>query len=984
MKLSKIGTLQERENAQGTGGQKEKGSQDRTEENLGEIRISVRKLVEFILRHGDIDNRYHAAADHAMQEGSRVHRMIQRRMGAEYQAEVPLKYVLPAEGYVLVVEGRADGIICHKEQVTVDEIKGTYRELVKLREPLPLHLAQAKCYAYMYGIQQGIAQIGVQLTYCNLFTEEQRHFRQDYTMEQLEEWFRSLLDAYQRWADYIWEWRCVRQASIERLEFPFPYRFGQRELAADVYRTIYHRKKLFLEAPTGVGKTLTTIYPAVCAMGRGMGDKLFYLTAKTITRTVAEDALHILRGKGLRMKSVILTAKEKICFTGEAECNPEHCPYARGHYDRINDAVYALLTSQESFSRERIEAYAKRYQVCPFEMCLDMSLFADMVICDYNYLFDPHVYLKRFFGEGGEGKGTKGNPSQEKNAKTSGSSGNYIFLIDEAHNLLERGREMYSASLRKEQFLKLQREIKQTVVSEMNVTGKKADISGQISFGSEGEMTLVLTNMSQTEGEPSGIVSGGESGEAEEEREEAEEEEDWEDMEADPEGRGAGSGRGSSVLVKQGYADKIAGQLKRCNRELLALKRECGQCRVVESLEEFVQVLMRLHAAMEDYLSEQEETQPAVRETLLDFYFDVSHFLLVYDLMDENYVRYVQPGGDGSFLVKLLCVNPRENLKRCMLRGRSTILFSATFLPIQYYKKLLGGDREDYEVYAQSVFDPAKRALLIASDVTSRYARRSQEEYDKIARYIEEIVKNRHGNYMVFCPSYAFLRTVYEVYVDRFAGEGRVCIIQGESMSESDREEFLAKFREGGEGRNRTDINLSGSTEDMEPDGETCGIEEGMEPGGEICGIEEGMEPGGEPGRMEEREDERILIGFCVLGGIFGEGIDLKRDSLIGAVIVGTGLPLVCEEREILRSCFDEKGEDGFDYSYRYPGMNKVLQAAGRVIRTVDDVGIIALLDERFLQASYRRLFPREWEHYEAVTVETVAKRVERFWDEWL
>lgn len=384
--------------------------------------------------------------------------------------------------------------------------------------------------------------------------------------------------------------------------------------------------------------------------------------------------------------------------------------------------------------------------------------------------------------------------------------------------------------------------------------------------------------------------------------------------------------------MKQGYAEKLVYHLEQCNKEMLAMKRECEGCRLVESIEPFVQKLMRFQAVLEDYLSEQESEQLPVRDLLLDFYFDVGHFFDIYDLLDENYVKYTQLEDDGSFLLKLLCVNPRENLKNCMARGRSTILFSATLLPIQYYKGLLGGDAEDYEVYAQSVFQPSRRALLIAEDVTSKYTRRSEDEYGKIARYIEEIVKNRHGNYMVFCPSYAFLRIVYERYVDNYGGPGRECILQDESMREKEREDFLARFRAGRDGQ----------------------------------------------------EDEGILIGFCVLGGIFSEGIDLKNDSLIGAMIVGTGLPQVSQEKEILKGYFDGKGEDGFGYAYRYPGMNKVLQAAGRVIRTVEDVGIVALLDERFLQLSYRRLFPREWEEYETVTVNTVAKRVERFWNEWL
>lgn len=865
---------------------------------LGEVRISVRGLVEFMLRQGDIDNRRQGTPDNAMQEGSRIHRMIQRRMGAEYQAEVSLRYTFPTKRYILVVEGRADGIIEKTDGVTIDEIKGTYRDLTRMKEPVPVHVAQAKCYAYIYSLQNKLKEIRIRMTYCNIESEDIRYFYEDFTFKQLEEWFLKLIEDYRKWADYTYEWRQIRQASIERLEFPFPYREGQRDLVSYVYQTIYHRKKLFLEAPTGVGKTVSTLFPAVKAMGKGMGERIFYLTAKTVTRTVADDTIELLRQRGLHFKSVTLTAKEKICFMEQPECNPESCPYAKGHYDRINDAIYDMLVSEERFDREKVEEYAIKYQVCPFEFCLDMSLFADGIIGDYNYLFDPHVYLRRFFGDNADH--------------------DYLFLIDEAHNLLERGREMYSASLLKEDFLRLKREIQQTIMSEFEEKKRKKGISGQ--------MTLELTQKSE-------IVT-------EECFETARELDDSCYI------KGAKKGRerrdGSSVLVRRGYGDKLLYCLEKCNKQLLSLKRECETNRLVDEIDEFVNALMRLCSAMSDYLEEQEEVKLSVRESILDFYFEVSHFLDIYERVDENYLKYTQMQENGSFLLRLFCVNPRNNLKECMGRGRSSILFSATFLPIQYYKELLGGDEEDYEVYAKSIFNQEKRMLFIADDVTSKYSRRSEEEYYRIARYIDEIVRERHGNYMVFFPSYSFLQHVYDIYEREFSTQEKKCIIQLNSMSEEEREAFLDCFRGHETGEWSQIIN------------------------------------------MEIEEEDHTLIGFCVLGGIFGEGIDLKNDSLIGAIIVGTGIPQVCFEREIVKNFFDERQENGFDYAYRYPGMNKVLQAAGRVIRTEEDIGIVALLDERFLQTSYRRLFPREWEYYERVSVENVAKRVERFWDSWL
>lgn len=790
-----------------------------------EVRISVRNLVEFLLRSGDIDNRRSGASENAMQEGSRIHRMLQKRMGPEYEPEVFLRYAYDAGPYQIVVEGRADGIITDAEgSVTIDEIKTTYKDVERIKEPVPVHLAQAKVYAAIYGIQKELESVRVRMSYCNVETEELTYFYEENTTEELQEWLEDLIGQYKKWADYEYEWRQERQASIAVLEFPFVYREGQKELVSHVYRTIYHKKKLFIEAPTGVGKTISTVFPSIKSMENGMADKIFYLTAKTITRTVAENTFALLREKGLQFKIVVLTAKEKICFMEEVECNPDHCPYAKGHFNRINDAVYDLLLHSHSFTREVVEEYAKKHRVCPFEFCLDMSLFADGIICDYNYVFDPHVYLRRFFGDGAQG-------------------GSYLFLVDEAHNLLERGREMYSAVLYKEAFLELKKEIRKAV------TGRIRE-----------------------------------------------------------------------------FGPRLERQLDKCNKELLLLKRECEDCRVLTSIDGLVQTLVRLHDSMDEYLDENDDNP--IRKQILDFFFEISHFLDIYERVDDNYVNYSQLNEDGSFFVKLFCVNPALNLRECMERGRSTVLFSATLLPIQYYKRLLGGEPEDYEVYARSVFNPEKKGLYLGRDVTTKYSRRSEEEFFNIARYIHEIVKNRHGNYMVFFPSHAVLSRVYDCYIDTFADENTECAVQEEYMDEAAREVFLSRF--------------------------------------------------------EAPAEDVHLIGFCVMGGIFGEGIDLKHDSLIGVIVVGTGIPQICHERELLKGFFDAQGESGFDYAYRFPGMNKVLQAAGRVIRTAEDVGIVALLDERFLQYTYQRLFPREWEKYDVVSIDTVSKRITRFWDEWL
>lgn len=775
------------------------------------IRISVRSLVEFILREGDIDNRVSGSMEKdAMLLGGKIHRKIQSRMGTNYTAEVPLKIQMPCDGFVLQIEGRADGVLKDDGKVLIDEIKGILRSLEHLEAPVPVHLAQAKCYAYIYAVQNSLKCIDVQMTYCQMETEEIRRFCQEFEFQELQTWFQDLVTQYEKWAKFEIEWRNVRNDSIRQIEFPFPYREGQRDLVVSVYRTILRKKKLFIQAPTGVGKTMATVFPAVRAVGEGLGEKIFYLTAKTITRTVAEQAFSLLKEKGLLYKTITLTAKEKICFCEEAECNPDACPYAKGHFDRVNDAVFDLITHSGDWSREVLEEQAKKHMVCPFEMSLDVSNWADAVICDYNYAFDPQAHLKRFFSESGKGE--------------------YLFLIDEAHNLVERGREMYSASLYKEDLL----EVRKLVKAE------------------------------------------------------------------DP---------------------KLAKGLSECNQQFLELKRECEHYQILKSVSHIALKLMNVLSKLEDYLEECKDAEKKKR--VLDFYFAVRSFLNIHDIMDENYVIFSEMMEDGRFQIKLFCVNPAVNLQNYLEQGNSTIFFSATLLPVHYYKKLLSVEKDDYAVYAHSSFPQENKFLFIGTDVSTRYTRRGESTYQRFARYIAVMAEQKKGNYMAFFPSYRFLEEVHTCFLECVDHEvDSIC--QVSYMDEEQREEFLEEF---------------------------------------------------------EQEREKSLVAFCVMGGIFSEGIDLTDDKLIGAVIAGTGLPQVCTEREILKQYFNAADMDGFDYTYLYPGMNKVLQSAGRVIRTESDRGVILLLDDRFRAMRYREVFPREWQQYQLGSVKNLEQEIRTFWE---
>lgn len=778
------------------------------------IKISVRNLVEFILRSGNLDNRRTSAADReAMQKGSRIHRKLQKQMKASYKAEVPLKWEEEYSDFIIEIEGRADGIINDEEACVIDEIKGVYRDLYFLEEPVPVHKAQAMCYAYFYASQKKISKIEVQMTYCHLETEEIKRFREEFSFSYLKKWFEDLLSEYYKWANFQYQRRIERRSSMEGLEFPYPYRKGQKELVSGVYHTMRTEKQLFIQAPTGIGKTMAAIFPAVRAVGEGHGDKIFYLTAKTITRTVAEEAFSILKEKGLSYKTISITAKEKLCLCEETDCNPEKCPYAEGHFDRVNAAVFEILNEKDTYLREDLLEQAEKHRVCPYEMCLDISSWVDAVICDYNYVFDPNVYLRRFFGDG--------------------VKGDYLFLIDEAHNLVERGRKMYSAVLCKEDFLE------------------------------------------------------------------------------------------TAKIVKE-HSAKLYKILKKCNRLMLEYKRECDECTVMENIAGLSLQLMNLLGEMENFLEKEHEEK--VQKAVLEFSFSVRHFLNMYDIADENYVIYSHYDDEQRFLITLYCVNPKRNLQECLNKGRGAVFFSGTFLPLPYYRSLFSERRDDYAICASSPFLRENLKLLVACDVSSKYTRRGVSEYEKMAEYIYELAAGKQGNYMVFFPSYRMLEDIYEIF--RNKTEERQfevsCILQSSNMTEQEREEFLEAFQE---------------------------------------------------------NSAKTLIGFCVMGGIFSEGIDLTGERLIGAAIVGTGLPQVGCEREILKNYYDEKAQNGFAYAYRYPGMNKVLQAAGRVIRTKEDRGVVLLLDERFLQREYLELFPQEWQSYERCTVGNAGQKIRAFWD---
>lgn len=781
-------------------------------------RVSVRKLVEFILRSGDI-REYSGGirGTEAMHNGTKIHKILQRKKGASYMPEVALTAAKDVEydglSVCIQVYGRADGIIKSGNEVTVNEIKSMVRDVTTFDAADSMHIAQAKCYGAMYALENDVDAVNIQITYCQMETMLMNEFEETYTAEELLEWFDGLLKEYAKWVVWRIRWKEARDASIKKMNFPFEYRKGQFELVKNIYFTILRKKNIFIQAPTGVGKTISTVFPSVSAVGEGLLDKILYLTAKTITRTVAEDTFKILSDQGVMLKCVTITAKDKICILPKASCNPENCSRAKGHFDRVNDAVYELLTTEQNITRQLICEYAEKYSVCPYEMCLDISDWCDVIICDYNYVFDPNVCIKRLF-------------SDEDNKR------DYILLIDEAHNLIHRAREMYSIGIE----AGLVRDVKKSV---KNIDGK------------------------------------------------------------------------------------LYRALDGVNRSLLAFKRECDEFAVYESVGGLIFQLMRAVTEFDGFLRDvlPKKKDFTNTENLFQLYFDIRYFLVISEALDERYRICGSYTERGEFCLTLKCMDPSHMLKEYLDKVKSAVFFSATLLPVKYYMQQLGANEDDYAVYAESSFDIKNQLVLAARDVSTKYTRRTMEEYIRITGYIKEFVAAKRGNYLIFFTSYKMLNDIYSLMPQ----DEYVYIVQHENMSEEEREEFLESF------------NVT---------------------------------------------DDVTKLGLCVLGGVFGEGIDLQNDRLIGTVIVGTGLPMVGDERELFRYYYDEANGKGFEYAYLYPGMNKVLQAAGRVIRTASDRGCILLLDDRFVTKQYACLFPREWRHMKYIRFNEMKPLLDEFWSE--
>ncbi|MFT4712485.1 MAG: Rad3-related DNA helicase [Candidatus Azotimanducaceae bacterium] len=833
------------------------------------IKLAVRELVEKTERSGDINFRFSSRS--SAQEGIKGHQKVQKSRGEGYIAEKKVSGVFESEGLNIEIGGRVDGyfieLIGGAEEdlalqeieqssqsrsaikLWVEEIKTTRMDVSQIPANIErLNWGQARVYAHLLALEYNLpAQQNVLLKLCyyHLDDEVEYIFEENWSCEELETYFYDLLGRYARWQKKRQAWQTRRNIAIAAVAFPFAgYRKGQREMAVSVYQTMRRQQQLVIQAPTGIGKTMASIFPSLKAMGEFGYDKLFYLSAKTSGQSMAAAAVNDLREGGLIFRDITLTAKDKICFTPGAPCDSEHCPYAAGYYDKLPLALEETIAAEVSLTKSTIEKIARKFSMCPFELSLDLSEISDMVICDYNYVFDPAVYLRRYFID----------------AKSDEAHGKYGFLIDEAHNLVDRGRDMFSAELTKETLMVHKREQKDALPL---VSKRLNAINSEI-------LKLIRPHKAMLET--------------------------------------------AGYLVLETYPEKLA----------KSLRLFCD--------------------AAEDWLHEPRGTDQQAK--LLGVYFDCLRFLRLGELFDGNYSCLILHRS-GSTIIKLYNINPAPGLAEGLKRSFASVCFSATMGPQSYFESLMGVSEDANWYKIPAPFDPSHLGVFVPRYISTIYRDRDNS-LDELVTLIADIVSHRAGNYLVFFPSYAYLNEAHGNFCDRFTQFNTIS--QKPTMDDDARQTFLGKF-ESPQKEAPLEEATEGSTQDT-------------------------------------------LVGFAIMGGIFGEGIDLKGNKLIGVIVVGVGLPQMGIERDLIKRYFNGDFEsdtmpenyrehitgNGFEFAYQYPGVNRVLQTAGRLIRSDTDRGILCLVDNRFNENRYQKLLPDHWNIEGVKSPAHLNRAVRDFW----
>ena len=758
---------------------------------MGKISISVRKIAEFLYGTASITNERVLIT--RAQEGTEIHQYWQSLYEASDQKEVTLSTTFLDDEIELTIQGRIDGIIIRDEVKYIEEIKSTYDDIDKLNESTyPSHLAQVKLYAYIYLINNNLRSINTRLTYVsvkdrNNFIKFDKHFSRSV----IQKYFEKTAIKYIEWLKLIKHHEENRQKSIKGITFPFlEYRLNQREMMAYIYKNTLRKGVLYLEAPTGIGKTVAALFSSLKAICQPR-EKIFYLTAKNDGKKVVLDTVKLLEEKGLVAKTCEITAKDSMCLLKQRDCSPEVCKYANGYYKRVYKAISDLLKNETIMTKDIFIKYGKKYTVCPFELSLDISNYSDIIICDYNYVFDPTVKLIRYF---------------EMNYYQP------IVLCDEAHNLVSRSRSMYSAELIANDFMKVRKTAKYL---KPNPT---YEINHVLDIFAEASLELIDVDFIKKE-------------------------------EVNP------------------YLIRILRQLIRKLDQIFA-----------------------------------DENIKFDKQTIREFYFNINKFLKINEYFDDDFI-YLIENINNDIHLSIKCLNASKNIKRTIDEHIEAInFFSATLRPMHYYKTLLTDNYGD-DIAFSSPFGQDNLLLLGVDDISTRYKDRD-DSIDKIIQVTRELVSAKKGNYILFFPSYVYMNLVKERLTDEI--ENVSFIIQRREMFFSERKNMIDLFNE---------------------------------------------------------ESEYSKVFLFVMGGIFGESIDLIGEKLSGVLIIGVGLPALSPFNNILRSHFDIEFRNGFDYAYTYPGLNKVIQAIGRVIRTESDRGVAILFDDRFTTRKYLGLYPDNWNH---------------------
>lgn len=759
-----------------------------------ELYIEIYDLVQYVFRGGSLDPLAYSGNKNGVSIAShKLHSEAPRLESKSLciRTEIDgINTVLYADGGIYFDNGVLKKLVV--VDYPLDYIDAGFLEIVEKE--------MAIC-AYVACKSLGYDSIDYDITIMRAQSDEERHFSSSAQLSELNDSFELVMALFAPFASIVKQRAVDVTDQLKGLHFPFEggAREGQRDFIIDVARAIKSKKRLIVQAPTGTGKTMAGIFPALKAMAKKEADKIFYFTGKTTTALAALNAIEILREQLPDLRVIHISAKDKCCVTygprAIKRCDARHCLVARDYFDKINVALLDLLENYRTYTKDVIDEVSARYGVCSYELSLELSEWCEVIICDYNYLFDLQAYLRRYFEVPPEAK--------------------FVFLIDEAHNLPDRAREMYSSTLYRAQIEAIANRF-----PSMEAYGSAcADLLELFDELNEYAMHEKM------------------------------------EMDGDVYGFYINSEPPSSII------ERFSAFVNACKR---ALKKH---------------------------------DDDEVHEVFLE----ARKLTKIMDIYDKRFTMYVESHNDEVKL-RIMCLDPSFMLDNLMQNGISTILFSATLSPLDYFADVLGCKRAQ-TLSLSSPFDKDNQCLLCVNNISTRYADRSASA-GNIASIIRAMIAGKSGNYIVYFPSYKYLTDVYDIFTKKYPQIPVTC--QSRSMSERAKIEFLDSF---------------------------------------------------------DDKKEGTLVGFCVLGGSFSEGIDLRGERLIGAMIVGVGLPTISTELNIIKEHYDNTRENGYAYIYTYPGMIKVTQAAGRVIRSDDERGVVLLVDDRFATPEYQEIMPEYWSH---------------------